>query len=200
MQNLPKEIKNLKYLAEGKRSIVYTGVYNKKQVCIKTKNEKSEAKDRLNNEAKFLKILNKYNIGPKLIHSGKDYIIYIYVSGILLPEFLKKTKTPFPIIKEILIQCRTLDKLNINKLEFTRPFKHIFIKNKKVTMIDFERCYKTDKPKNITQFCQYLTKEEKFKINNKVFREILKEYKQKQTDKNFKRILEYLKENIISSS
>ena len=82
-------------------------------------------------------------------------------------------------------QARVLDKLKINKLEFTRPVKHVFIKNEKITMIDFEKCYFTDSPKNVTQFCQFLINRKLMKKNIK----LLKKYKEKQTEKNFKEIL-----------
>ena len=195
MKNVPKTIKNPKYLAEGKRSIVYTGYLNSQKVSIKTTHPKSEAKGRISNEAKFLKKLNKYNIGPTLLSKGKEYIVYKFVDGILFPEYLEENKKPFPIIKKILEQCRTLDKLKINKLEFTRPTKHIFIKNNKVTIIDFERCYETNNPKNVTQFCQFLMKKnsEKYvKLNKLKFRKILKEYKNNQTETNFKEIIKFL--------
>ena len=190
MNNLPKTIKELKYLAKGKRSIVYTGNYKKQKVSIKKKHPDSKAINRLKNEAKFLKKLNKYNIGPKLLFSGKDYMVYKYVEGELFVKCLEKNKNIYPIIKKILEQCRILDKLKINKLEFTRPTKHIFIKNKEVTMIDFERCYKTNNPKNVTQFCQFLLKNNLMKNDIK----ILKKYKEKQTEKNFKEILKLIKE------
>ena len=193
MDNLPKTVKNIEYLAKGKRSVVYTGIYKKQKVSIKKKHPDSEAIDRLKNEAKFLRKLNKYKVGPELITAGKDYIIYKYVEGELFIDYLEKNKNSLPIIKKILEQCRILDKLKINKLEFTRPIKHIFIKNKKVPIIDFERCYETANPKNVTQFCQFLMRE--FKINKKEFIKILKKYKEKQTQKNFKEVL-----NFISSS
>ncbi|MCD4759920.1 hypothetical protein K8R33_03460 [archaeon] len=189
MHNIPKTIKNVKYLAKGKRSLVYTGQYKKKKVTIKVKNPDSKAIQRMQNEAKFLKILNKYGVGPKLISSGKNYLIYEFVEGVLFVDYLEKNKKVFPIIKKILDQCRILDKLKINKLEFTRPKKHIFIKDKKIVMIDFERCYKTNNPKNVTQFCQFLIKNKLMKKNIKV----LKNYKAKQTEKNFKEILKLIK-------
>ena len=189
MINIPKTIKNVKYLAEGKRSVVYTGYYKGQKVAIKTKHPKSEAERRLANEAKFLELLNKHKVGPTLLLKGKDYIIYKFVDGKLLVDYLKENKEVFPIIKKILDQCRILDKLKINKLEFTRPKKHIFIKNNKVTMIDFERCYKTENPKNVTQFCQFLMKNNLMKNDIKV----LKDYKEAQTQKNYKEILKLIK-------
>ncbi|MBS3172191.1 hypothetical protein J4438_01245 [Candidatus Woesearchaeota archaeon] len=188
---LPKNIKNLQYFAKGKRSIVYIGVYNNKKVAIKTKNPKSEAKGRLENEAKYLRLLNKHKIGPKLIKSNKDYIIYSFVEGDLFIDYIKKKKE-FVILKNILEQCRILDKLKINKLEFTHPIKHIFIKNKEVTIIDFERCYKSSNPKNVTQFCQFLMSSEIFNFKNEEFKRILIQYKQNQNNKNFNIILKFI--------
>jgi len=189
MINIPKTVKNVKYLTEGKRSIVYTGNISSQKVAIKTTHPKSEAKGRLENEAKYLELLNKYKVGPTLLLKGKNYIIYKFVDGKLLVDYLKENKEIIPILKKILDQCRILDKLKINKLEFTRPKKHIFIKNKKVTMIDFERCYKTKNPKNVTQFCQFLMKNNLMKNDIKV----LKKYKENQTEKSYKEIIKLIK-------
>jgi putative serine/threonine protein kinase len=190
-----KDIKNVKYFAKGKRSLIYTGIYKNQKVAIKTKNPKSEAKNRIKNEINYLKILNKYNIGPTLLITKEKYFVYKFVEDEFLVDYLKQTNDKYKIIKKVLDQCRILDKLKINKLEFTRPIKHIFVKNNKITMIDFERCYETNNPKNVTQFCQFIIKSFKTK---KEFQEILKEYKNKQTEKNYKKILKYLK-TIFSS-
>ena len=118
--------------------------------------------------------------------------MYYFVEGSLLPEFLIKEKNKEKkrkIIIKILNQARTLDKLKINKLEFTRPLKHIFIKGNNVTIIDFERSYYTEKPKNVTQFCQYLIGNKLMKKNIKTF----KNYKEKQTEKNYKEIKKLIK-------
>jgi len=61
------------------------------------------------------------------------------------------------IIKNILEQCRIMDKLKINKKEFHKPIKHIIVYKNKPVMIDFERCYYAEKPKNVTQFCQFIS-------------------------------------------
>ena len=56
-------------------------------------------------------------------------------------------------------------------------------------MIDFERCYETKNPKNVTQFCNFLMfNKESFNFNNKKLILLLKEYKNKQTEKNYKQI------------
>ena len=95
-----------------------------------------------------------------------------------------------------------LDKLKINKKELTNPYKHIII-NKKIVMIDFERCYFTDKPKNVSQFCQFLMSKKvkeifmKNKINinkNKLIR-ILKVYKKSYSEKYFENVLRLIRKN-----
>jgi putative serine/threonine protein kinase len=184
-----KGVKGVKYFSKGKRSLIYTGIYKTQKVAIKTKNPDSEAKNRIENEIKFLKILNKYGIGPELVLTTKKYFVYKFVEGELLVDYLKNNDKKYVILKKVLDQCRILDKLKINKLEFTRPIKHVFVKNNKISMIDFERCYYTDKPKNVTQFCQFLIRYNLMENNIKT----LQNYKENQTEKNYKEILKKIK-------
>ena len=110
--NIPKNIKDIEYLSKGKRGIIYTGTLNNHKVSIKTKNPNSEAKERIKNEIKFLKELNKHKIGPTLVKSGKGYLIYNYIEGMFLPEYLKKEKSKEKrkkVIINILKQARVLD-------------------------------------------------------------------------------------------
>ena len=46
--------------------------------------------------------------------------------------------------------------INIDKEEMHHPIRHVVIKNKIVKLLDFERANKTKKPKNVTQFIQFL--------------------------------------------
>ena len=133
-----KEIKNIVYFTKGHRGLLYTGNYKGKQVVIKTKLAKSEAVGRMENEAKFLEILNKKNIGPKLIHydKKKDFLVYEYVDGkffpILIKHLDKKNKNLIKkIIKQIFTQCFRMDRLKVNKEEMHHPYKHIIIDAKK---------------------------------------------------------------------
>ena len=189
-------LKSLKYLASGKRSVVFLASLGRKKVVLKVEKPGIAAKQPLKKEARILKIVNKYKIGPKLIKEGGNFVIVEYVKGIPILEFFKKSKKKkiLDAIKDILEQCRILDKLKLNKLEMHRPIKHIII-NKKATMIDFERTYKTKKPKNVTQFCQFLMqhkrllKEKGISIEKQKLISLLRKYKEKQTDANFKMIV-----------
>ncbi|MDD5331801.1 MAG: hypothetical protein PHE43_03190 [Candidatus Nanoarchaeia archaeon] len=193
------KVKDKKLFSEGKRSFFYTGKLNNTKVGIKKLKERKDIRHALKNEANFLKILNKHKIGPRLIYSKNNYIIYHFVEGIPIEEFIKKNNKQKikSIIIKILNQCFVLDKLKINKLEMTNPYKHILIKTNPV-MIDFERCYHTEKPKNLTQFLQYLTsyrlslilKQKNIKINKKEIIKLAKQYKKGYSD--FNKIKKYI--------
>tara|TARA_Y100000310_G_C20515828_1_gene731133 strand:- start:467 stop:1066 length:600 start_codon:yes stop_codon:yes gene_type:complete len=186
----PKEISNIQEFDHGKRSIIYIGDYKSKKVAIKVKKSTTGAKRVIPKETKYLKLLNKHKIGPKFILATNKLVVYKFVEGPFFIDWLKTSKNPKPMIKKILLQCRTLDKLKINKKEFTRPIKHIIIEKNNPVFIDFERCYKTNNPKNVTQFCQFLIKT--LKLKRKQLLPLLKEYKTNQTEKNFKKILYFL--------
>ena len=153
--------KFLKYnpvlFARGKRGLVYTFLKDNKTYALKIKNPNSTAQYRLEIEASFLKKLNRYKIGPKIITTGDDYLCYVFIPGITLKEYLKNNKNINKVLDEIKRQCELLDKLKINKEEFHRPLKNIIItKNNKPVLIDFERCHFSSRPKNVNQFNEFL--------------------------------------------
>jgi putative serine/threonine protein kinase len=196
-----EKIRNKKFLGKGKRSIVYLGFIKNKKVTIKCKRPDTKARGRIKNEADWLKVLNKYGVGPKFIALGKDYLIYEFVEGEEIIDWIKKSNKikVKKILKDIFLQCRTLDELKVTKGELHRPIKHILIKDKP-RMIDFERCKPADKPKNVTQFAQFLMrdniynllKSKDFKFDKKELIKTLKLYKKDYSKKNFKKILSFL--------
>jgi len=153
-------IKNLKYFSRGKRGFIFTGKFKNKKVAIKIKNPKSEAISRIENEANSLKLLNKHKIGPRLLFYGKDFLVYKFVEGEYILDFLNKIslnkksvvdksikkiiikkgnirnkinvnkKIISKMIKNIFEQLFVMDKLKINKEEMSHPFKHILIDKK----------------------------------------------------------------------
>ena len=191
------DLKDLELFDKGHRALIYVGFFKGKKIAVK-KSKLGAAGNTVKNEAKWLKILNKYNIGPKLIDSGDNYIVYEFVEGEFLPDFVSKGVKIDKVLKDVLNQCRVLDKLEVNKEEMTHPYKHILIDKKfNAVMIDFERCKKSSKPKNVTQFCQYLTSSSFKEIYNlKVDKDklilLLKEYKKDMSCKNYKKIIKFI--------
>jgi len=179
---------------KGHRGFVETINYNyqKKNIIAVSKYSRTEfyyAKK----ESDILKILNKKKIGPKLYKYDKknNKIIMEYIRGERIINFINthEKKEIIDIIKKVLEQLTIMDKLMINKQEMTNPYKHIIIRKENDTynpvMIDFERAQKTDRPKNITQFIQFLTSgrlnhifiEKRMKIDKNRLMVIAKSYK-----------------------
>ncbi len=180
-----RKIKNIKKLTKGHRGLIYTG--NNKEITIKIKNPESEAIDRIKNEVNYLRLLNKHNIGPKLLFFSDDYFVYDFIDGDFIEDYIKKSSKSniIKVLKEVFEQMFVLDKLKINKEEMHHPVKHVIISKNTPVLLDFERCRKTLKPHNVTQFCQYLIKitkllkEKKININKDKIIELSKRYKKK---------------------
>jgi putative serine/threonine protein kinase len=199
-----KGISNVEYFTKGHRGILYAGVCDGKKVVIKAKLPESEAIGRIENEGRWLKRLNKINIGPKLIKATKDYFFYEYIDGIFILDYFKQLKKEdneiiLKILREVLKQCYELDKLKVDKEEMHHPLKHVLIdKKQKVTLLDFERCHIVDYGKNVTQFVVFimklkdLLKEYNINVNKEKLIALSKNYKRKQTKENFENILKEL--------
>ena len=185
------------YLAKGKRSVVYKGFFEGKEAVMKVAN-KDAPQGIMQNEARWLKKLEDYSIAPKLYESGEGYIICEFLEGKRIMEWMEENDKEEikKVLKKVLKQCRVLDRLKVNKKELQRPVKHIII-GKTAKMIDFERCKETENPKNVTQFCQFLTSKnmkeilerKSIRIEKKKLLPLLKNYKKEQSEKNFKKIL-----------
>ena len=192
-----KGIKDIDYLAHGKRGVIYTGKYQNKKIAIKTKRKESEAVGRIQNEINFLKLLNKKKIGPKLVLHDNNWLAYEFVPGQFIKDWLPKAKKKDikRILKSIFNKCHKMDKLGINKEEMHRPLKHIII-GKSIKMIDFERARYTKDPKNVSQFAQFVMShkvildKKGFKINKKKIIAAVKEYKQDFKTQRFKKVLQ----------
>ena len=113
---------------------------------------------------------------------GLDYVVYKFVEGEFILDWIRTANSEE--IKDMLIkildQCLEMDKLKLNKEEMHRPFKHILI-DKQPVLLDFERCFQTEKPHNITQFLEFIRRlspelsKKKIELND--LKEIAKQYK-----------------------
>ena len=211
-----KLLRNVHYFAEGKRGMVYTAQFDKnlvitKQisvkskaitVAVKVKKKESKAADAIASEVLWLKTLNERAIGPRMLFSGEDYVTYEFAEGEYIEEWLPKAPKEDlqKVLQVIFQQCYVMDKLQVNKEEMHHPLKHIIVdKNCNATLIDFERCYKTEKPHNVTQFADFVGKHQLllakkgFIFTLKELREAAGKYKEKYDAKEFERILKLMK-------
>ena len=191
-----KGVKNIHYFNRGKRGTIYTGNYRSKKIAIKTKRKESLAVNRLENEAKWLKVLNKKGIGPSLLFSDTNYIVYSFVEGeFILDYFEKNSKEKIKrVLKNLFEQCYVLDQLQVQKEEMHRPIKHVLI-GKKITMLDFERCYARKNPHNVTQFVEFvcrikkLLKKKGFSFKVLELRKLAKGYSNNKSKNNLHNII-----------
>ncbi|MBL7051191.1 hypothetical protein ISS04_03450 [Candidatus Woesearchaeota archaeon] len=197
------ELNEKEFFAKGKRGFIYTAKLGRKKIAIKEKNPESKANSRIEIEAYWLKKLNKHKIGPKFLFFKNNSLAYEFIEGIFLEEFIKNsTKTKIKkLLKDVFNQMFILDKLGINKEEMHHPYKHIIItKNNKPVLLDFERANNTEKPSNVTQFCQCVTssnitqqlKEKGFNINKNKIRTSAKKYKKEINKKFFNEIIKLI--------
>lgn len=222
------------YLAKGKRSNVFLTAIkikenkdNNKYKIIKVVIKKSlpslqHAEARIQHEANILKLVNKHKIGPKLYESNNNQLIEEYIKGQTIEKFIEEKlkiesknkqknnkRQLIRVIKQILTQCRTLDKLKINKEEMSNPYKHILLNRQrahqkcaqqgrdkriilKPVMIDFERARYSESPTNVTQFFQYLMHHKMVQLNEKT-KQKLKNYKTNPTEINYKELIKLIK-------
>ncbi len=187
--------------AKGKRSNVFLATFKNKKAVAKKLKPGTEAIGAIRDEILWLKKLNQYKIGPKIYFSDESQIIMEYIEGERIIDYLmhaNKTDSVKALL-EIFRQCRVLDKLKISKEEMQNPYKHILV-GKKIAMIDFEKCHYTERPQNVTQFCQFLMSSRISKlISGKGIKadranaiELLKVYKRDYSDKIYRKLLNAL--------
>ncbi|PIZ52223.1 hypothetical protein COY27_00895 [Candidatus Woesearchaeota archaeon CG_4_10_14_0_2_um_filter_33_13] len=204
-----KGVIEIRYLTHGKRGNIFVGVIDKStlvkthfplkkdlvKVAIKVKRKESQAQGRIENEANWLKILNKEGIGPRFMFSGEEYLVYRFVEGEFILDWIEQSNKAEikELLLEILEQCYTLDKLGVNKEEMHHPHKHIIVTSENLpVLLDFERCAKTISPKNVTQCIEFFTRIEKLELDSEILRNLAKEYKDNICDTTFNKIRSYL--------
>jgi len=117
-KKIDRKITNLRYLAKGKRGVVHTGMYKKTKVAVKSKRKGSKAIERIANEARMLEKVNTKGIGPKLLFADKDMVVYKFVEGKYMEDFLEEETDKEKIkrvLQNILDQCVVLDQMGIQK-------------------------------------------------------------------------------------
>jgi predicted Ser/Thr protein kinase len=208
--------KNKIPFSHGKRGVVSKSVDGK--YLIKEKKPSSEASGTVMLEYEYNLKLNKYEIGPRMIYYNKenDFLIREFIDGETIFEHideLKKNKIKKEsdkklkdMIVNILDQCRRMDIARINKFEMTNPHKDLIIEKKteKPFIIDFERCRYSDKPKNTTQFCQFLMKGRMeaelnafgIQLNREKIILLAEIYKSNQTEENYKKIRDEIEKRL----
>ncbi len=175
------------FFTKGKRGMIFTGTWKGKKVAIKLQLPGIAVKT-IAHEYRMLKMLNRYGIGPQVFWSKGNMMVYKFIDGLFFPLFAAKAGRQMirNVLADVFQQCGKLDQLGFTKQEMHHPVKHIVVTKKgKAVLLDFERCRKTKKQKNVTQFCQYvssphvqrLLERKKISINPREMRTAAQQYK-----------------------
>jgi len=200
------EIGTISVLGKGYVGIVVLGKIGRKKVAIKIRRNDSPRKN-LKREAELLKIINKHKIGPKLVASSKNFLVMEYLDGEKIGDWIDRLKKNGNssqlklIIKKVLEDCFSLDRIGLDHGELSNLSKHVII-GKKTTIIDFESSSVDRKVSNVTSATQALCIGSRIsKIISRVCKipkkqkmiTVLRRYKREGTRESFENLLSVLK-------
>ena len=200
------QIGAISILGKGYVGIVVLGKIGRKKVAVKIRRNDSPRKN-LKKEAELLKITNQSSVGPKLVGFSKNFLVMEYLEGKKIRDWVTNLKKKGSsqqlkiIIKKILEDCYSLDKIGLDHGELSNISKHVIV-GKKTTIIDFESSSTGRKVSNVTSATQALCIGSGIsKIIGRIYKipkkekmiSVLREYKQKQTRDSFEKLLDVLK-------
>ena len=154
------ELGTINILGKGYVGMVVLGKIGRKKVAVKIRRNDSP-RENLKKEAELLKIINKHRIGPKLVAFSKNFLVMEYLDGEKIGNWvngLKKKEGSSQlklIIKKILEDCYSLDRIGLDHGELSNLTKHVIV-GKKTTIIDFESSSMNRKVSNVTSATQAL--------------------------------------------
>lgn len=201
----PTLLNNIAVMGKGYVGVVVLARQGKKSVALKIRRIDS-SRDEMKTEAKFLKLANKVNVGPKVIDSSKNFIIMESIQGKKIIDWVQDLKGKGSaaklksVIRKVLEDCYDLDKIHLDHGELSYIHKHVIV-GKIPCIIDFESASVNRRTSNVTAATQgifigsglaKLVKKIIKVPDKKNLIEPLKKYKHDKTRKNFDDVLKVL--------
>jgi len=200
------QIGKISILGKGYVGVVVLGKIGRKKVAVKIRRNDSPRKN-LKKEAELLGMTNQYNVGPKLVGFSKNFLVMEYLEGKKIGDWVTSLKKKGSssqlkvVIKKILEDCYSLDRIGLDHGELSSIPKHVIIGNK-TTIIDFESSSTERKVSNVTSATQALCIGSGIsKIIGSICKipkkekmiSVLRRYKKEQTRDSFDNLLDVLK-------
>lgn len=164
----------LEYLAKGTSFVVLllTLPDGQKRV-VKIEKDDISASGAASKEARFLEIANKYGVGPRLYHYDPDERVLIteYFEGPFIIDFILEERDAEKIRNVVLRALKkafVLDEAGISHKELASPKRHIIVTREGPRIIDFEKCSRSRKPRNLSQLVQFFFLNPRSSIRDKV--------------------------------
>ena len=107
-------------------------------------------------ETEFLKLINKYKIGPKHIQSTKNIIAMDFLEGNRFVEFIKTSSNTEikKLVLNFLDQAFELDKIGLDHGQLSYADKHLIV-SKNPSIIDFEKSSIEREARNVQAILNY---------------------------------------------
>ena len=185
------QIGKIRVLGKGHTSIVILGERRGLKVAIKVLRLDANRKS-MKREALMLARANAVSVGPKFITFSKNFLIYEYVEGVLLGEWILKVNS-IDLLRRVLVilaqQTWRLDSIGLVHLELSNPKKHIIIEKSTYNpvIIDFETSSFLSTKSNLTRVIQY------FLLNPRLKNELLMSLREKISKEELYRLLKLYK-------
>jgi len=154
-----REVRDIKEIAEGWRGKVYVGYWNGKKVAVKVAKAPDKVKA-IQKEAEILERLKGIEGFPQVLFKGEDFFVYEFIEGKPFGKLKVSQEEKKKLLREVLEKAYLLDKLGINRDEFSNIYKNVLVNEKgEVFVIDFDRGTFKKNPSNVRQFLQLLKRE-----------------------------------------
>ena len=201
----PTELEGLKILGKGYVGVVVLAKIKNNVFAVKIRRIDAPRK-RMQDEARFQKIANNVNVGPKLIQASKNFLVMEYIKGEKIINWAKKAETKSPeirhVINNVLRDCFLLDHAGLDHGELSTIDKHVIIGKNGNTIIDFESSSTKRKSSNVsaatqaifigTGLAKIIRKKIKIPRKDKIIR-LVRHYKKMRTEESFNKLLQELK-------
>ena len=199
------QVGTISILGKGYVGVVVLGKIGRKKVAVKIRRNDSPRKN-LKKEAELLEITNQSNVGPKLVNFSKNFLVMEYLEGKKIGDWVGSLKKKGnssqlkTIIKKILEDCYSLDRIGLDHGELSNLSKHVII-GRKITILDFESSSVDRRVSNVTSATQaFYIGSGISKIVNPLCKpsrkskiiSVLRKYKTDQTKENFLDLLKVL--------
>lgn len=202
----PTILNNIPVLGKGYVGVVVIAKQGKKKVALKIRRIDS-SREEMQSEARFLKLANKVDVGPRVIDSSKNFIVMEYVEGKKIIDWAKELKGKGraaklkTIIRKVLEDCHNLDMAHLDHGELSYLHKHVIV-GRSPCIIDFESASVNRRTSNVTSATQGIfigsglsnIVKKIIKVpSTKYMIESLKKYKHDQSRENFDEVLRVLR-------
>ena len=199
-------LNNVPVLGKGYVGVVVIAKQGKKKVALKIRRIDS-SREEMQSEARFLKLANKVDVGPRVIDSSKNFIVMEYVEGKKIIDWAKELKGKGraaklkTIIRKVLEDCHNLDMAHLDHGELSYLHKHVIV-GRSPCIIDFESASVNRRTSNVTSATQGIfigsglsnIVKKIIKVPNTNYMiESLKKYKHDQSRENFDEVLRVLR-------